>query len=62
MNALQNEVNRYIKARTLLDDLRRYQKYITYEEFRALRKQALEGDVLGATKKLGNIVLERRGY
>lgn len=62
MNALNREVNRYIKARTLLDDLRRYERYITYEEFKRLRKQALEGDVIGATKELGRIVLERRGY
>lgn len=62
MNALNMEVNRYLKARTLLDDLRRYERYITYEEFRRLRKQALEGDVIGATKELGKIILERRGY
>lgn len=62
MNALQREANRYIKARTLLDDLRRYQKYITYEEFKALRKRALEGDVHGATQELGEIIIERRGY
>lgn len=61
-NALNREVNRYIKARALLEDLRKYDRYITYEEFKALRKQALEGDVMGATKKLGRIVLERRGY
>lgn len=62
MNALNREVNRYIKARALLDDLRKYDRYITYEEFKRLRKQALEGDVMGATKELGRIVLERRGY
>lgn len=62
MNALNREVNRYIRARALLDDLRKYDRYITYEEFKRLRKQALEGDVMGATKELGRIVLERRGY
>lgn len=62
MNALNREVNRYIKARALLDDLRKYDRYITHEEFKRLRKQALEGDVMGATKELGRIVLERRGY
>lgn len=62
MNALNREVNRYIKARALLDDLRKYERYITYEEFKKLRKWALEGDITGATKELGKIILERRGY
>lgn len=60
MNALQREANRYLNARALLDDLRKYERYITYAKYRKLRKRALEGDVMGATKELGRIVLERR--
>ena len=60
MNALQREANRYLKARPVLDDLRRYEHFLSYVEYKAIKKQALEGDTLGALKKLNKIVLERR--
>lgn len=60
MNALQREANKYLRARQVLDDLRRYDNYLSYAEYKAIRKQALEGDQIGAIKKLGQLLLERR--
>jgi len=55
--------NAYMKAHKFLFELRRYIKHnsrlITYDERKRLRDMALSGDVEGATKALGMIMLGR---
>ena len=59
--AVREDAGRYLRARLILNDLR--EKHlagkITYDECKALRVRAIEGDVDGAVKGLA-ILLRKR--
>ena len=59
--AVREDAGRYLRARLILNDLR--EKHlagkITYDECKALRARAIEGDVDGAVKGLA-ILLRKR--
>ena len=53
------DAGRYLRAKNLLDELRKCRKWIGAEKFEELRTQALDGDVDGATKALGVLMNSR---
>lgn len=59
--AVREDAGRYLRARLILNDLR--EKHlagkISYERCKALRAQALEGDVDGAVKGLAKALRDR---
>lgn len=50
------ERERYAKAAPFLARLKHYRRELDYQQWRALRKQALDGDVEGAEIKLLHIL------
>ena len=50
----------YIRAQPIIALLRRYSMQLTMEEFREIRRQALDGDLDGAYEKLNERLEERR--
>lgn len=59
--AVREDASRYLRARLILNDLREKHLVgkITYDECKALRARAIEGDVDGAVKGLA-ILLRKR--
>jgi len=55
----QEDALRYLKARLILSDLREKLRFgkITWQQYSTLRGQALAGDVDGAVKGLGRVLL-----
>jgi len=56
---VQYDAGRYLKARLILNDLREKLRFgkISYQQYAKLRGQALAGDVDGAVKGLGRVLL-----
>ncbi len=55
----QEDALRYLKARLILNDLREKLRFgkISWQQYSTLRGQALAGDVDGAVKGLGKVLL-----
>ena len=55
----REDASRYLKARLILSDLREKLRFgkITWQQYSTLRGQALAGDVDGAVKGLGRVLL-----
>lgn len=53
------DAGRYLRAKNLLDELRKCREWIGTEKYEELRTQALTGDVDGATKALGVLMNSR---
>lgn len=54
-----HEAMRYLAAHKFLEVLRRYDGQITRQEYKTLRGQAINGDIVGAAKGLNNILYRR---
>ena len=55
----REDASRYLRARLILSDLREKLRFgkITWQQYSTLRGQALAGDVDGAVKGLGRVLL-----
>lgn len=60
MNELQQEAMAYQRARRVLDDIKRNRLYLSIEEYKKLKKLAVQ-DADGAEKELAAILKVRRG-
>jgi hypothetical protein len=60
MNELQQEAMAYQRARRVLDGIKRNRLYLTVEEYKKLKKLAVQ-DADGAEKELAAILKVRRG-
>jgi hypothetical protein len=60
MNELQQEAMAYQRARRVLDGIKRNRLYLSIEEYKKLKKLAVQ-DADGAEKQLAAILKERRG-
>ena len=60
MNQLQMEAMAYQRAQRVMDSIKRNKAYLTREEYKQLRKRAVD-DVDGADKELTMLLKERRG-
>ena len=58
---IREEAGRYQRARPVLENLRRYQKLLTPQEYKTIRGQAIAGDVEGAKRGLTKLIGERGG-
>jgi hypothetical protein len=62
MNQLQQEAMAYQRAQKVLESVNRNRLYLTPEEYKALRKRAVGGDVNGAEMQLAAILKARRQF
>ena len=55
----REDASRYLRARLILSDLREKLRFgkITWQQYSTLRRQALAGNVDGAVKGLGRVLL-----
>lgn len=53
---VKSDAQRYLTARPVLDNLRRYRGRLTSQQLKTLRGQALSGDVKGAEAGLCRIL------
>lgn len=60
MNNVQMEAIAYQRAQRVMDSIKRNKAYLTREEYKQLRKRAVD-DVDGADKELAMLLKERRG-
>jgi hypothetical protein len=60
MNELQQEAMAYQRARRVLDGIKRNRLYLSIEEYKKLKKLAVQ-DADGAEKELAAILKVRRG-
>jgi hypothetical protein len=60
MNNVQMEAMAYQRAQRVMDSIKRNKAYLTREEYKQLRKRAVD-DVDGADKELARLLKERRG-
>jgi hypothetical protein len=60
MNNVQMEAMAYQRAQRVMDSIKRNKAYLTREEYKQLRKRAVD-DVDGADKELAMLLKERRG-
>lgn len=60
MNELQQEAMAYQRARRVLDSIKRNRLYLSIEEYKKLKKLAVQ-DADGAEKQLAAILKVRRG-
>jgi len=60
MNELQQEAMAYQRARRVLDGIKRNRMYLSIEEYKKLKKLAVQ-DADGAEKQLAAILKVRRG-
>jgi hypothetical protein len=60
MNELQQEAMAYQRARRVLDGIKRNRLYLSIEEYKKLKKLAVQ-DADSAEKQLAAILKERRG-
>ena len=60
MFTVAEDAQKYVNAHWVLTELRRYQRLLTGDELKAIRNQALRGDVDGARDKLRMTVWARQ--
>lgn len=60
MNELQQEAMAYQRARRVLDGIKRNRLYLSIEEYKKLKKLAVQ-DADGAEKELAAVLKVRRG-
>ena len=53
---IQRDAAKFLKAHMFTERLRKYQLELTMQEYSDIRKQALDGDIEGAEKKLREIL------
>lgn len=59
MMTQEEAVRAYQKAHPFLLRLKRNNKYLTYQQYKTLRGQALSGDIEGACKGLERILMQK---
>lgn len=59
--AERREAQRYLDAKPVLEEMRQYRRYLTLQEMRTFKGQALAGDVDGAMIGLQRLLGARVG-
>lgn len=60
--AAQRDAHRYLRAHVFIEQLRKYTKRLTMQEYKDLRQMALDGDINGAFEKLQVILDEKAKF
>lgn len=58
-NEIGREAQRYLHAKVCLGEIKKHTQYLTTNQFKRLRKQAISGDITGAYNALHRIIQER---
>lgn len=59
---VQADAHKYLRAHLFIEQLRKYSRKLTMQEYKDLRQMALDNDIDGAMKKLQTILYDKATF